>query len=79
MLTANPPIETQESCKDPLKVFAESIFDNYSLSPDDRDEAIARYIMLADSNFPEEERIVENILYSMNCENVWLRNSSTNG
>jgi hypothetical protein len=56
---------------------ARSIFDGYALSPDDRDEAVSRYVKAAgDGSFDEEKR-VESILYSMYCENVWRRNSGT--
>ena len=67
---------------------ARSVFDGYALSPEDRDEAVGRYMQLANTGssgnnenkfvmltYMLEENAVESILYSINCENVWRRNT----
>ena len=61
-----------------LQNTAQAAFQDYALSPDDRNEAIARYVMLGNDGSSEEEKTVEGILYSINCENVWRRDSNTN-
>jgi hypothetical protein len=59
---------------------AQRIFRNYALSPADFSEAVVRFVrMSADSeSLPEDRRpltsdIVQRVLYSLECEDVWLR------
>jgi hypothetical protein len=76
MRTMDPQIQTLLH-KNPSRVLAaEAIFNTYSLSPDDRDEAVARYLSIADDRSFEGQKTVETVLYSLDCENVWRRNFS---
>ena len=62
---------------------AEQIFSNYALSPADFTKAVHRFIRMSGDydNMPEDLRpptsdTVYRVLYSLECENVWQRNSN---
>ena len=61
-----------------LRAEAGRIFEGYALSPADYSEATRRYVELQVKRQPirEEphiEQIIHQILYSLDCENVWHR------
>ena len=60
------------SFQDHLLTRARKAFECYELSPEDRTEAIKRFVTIAPHQEAEDLAIYQ-ILYSMNCENVWCR------
>lgn len=85
----NDMIATDSKIKN-LQKTAQSVFAKYSLSPEDRDEAVAQYVRIGGNQLMGENKTgnpavmgtlegatVERILYSMYCEHVWRRDTRT--